>query len=85
MTLRKLPVRGNRSEAVTTTRGWGWGGGVDEMQRGSECFHAKVGDVRGDRCWIMLGKWSMACFTCLVFNEQENMKDEGDYRKRGRC
>lgn len=40
-----------------------------------------------DRCWIMLGKWFMASFTCLVFNERGGggMKDEGDYRKRDRC
>lgn len=55
MTLRKLPVRGNRSEAVTATSERGGSEEGDEMQGGRECFHAKVGDMRKTDVGLCLG------------------------------
>lgn len=36
----------------------------------------KVLMPKQDRCWIMLGKWSMGSITCLVLSEEEK-KNEG--------
>lgn len=66
-------MRRNRSDAVTATVGEG--GKVEMEGRGKgktvEGFNATSRRRRRDRCWIMLGKWSMGSITCLVVSEEE--------------